>query len=90
MIDAPDDALPAVACPPAAGQSIGCPGGAYCVIWLTADASLPPAWGAPDADILEWVCESGSLSTLCSGSPPAQVHYTPYANRVTWAVCVGP
>jgi hypothetical protein len=88
-VDAGHDALPDVGCPPAAGQSIGCPGGAYCVIWLAADASPPSPGGVPDADILEWACEKGSLNTLCSGSPPVEVRYDVYANRVAWAVCEG-
>jgi hypothetical protein len=89
MVDAAYDASPAVACPSATGQSSGCPDGAYCVIWLTADASLASAGHLPDADILEWACETGSPATLCSGSAPVETYYSPYSNRLIWAVCAG-
>lgn len=94
--DAPADASSSVGCPPADGQSYGCPYGSAdgvtgpetCLIEVTVGACLPPEGGVPDADILAWQCvPSGNLSMWCTGNGIVEVHYDPNSNQAIWAVC---
>jgi hypothetical protein len=79
-----------VDCVPTASDPTGCPGGGYCVVWLSAAAAAKRPALFPDAGLVRSACETGPLTTICDGSPSNDVSYNTYANTVAWVVCAEP